>query len=220
MVNIYQQVARNKFQSAVIITVFSLFITLVTYLIVYTLELPTIYLFLGLFFSLLSSLGSYFYGDQIILTLNKAKLANRKEFFNFYTVTENLCLGSQLPIPKIYVIDDPSPNAFATGRNPEHAVICATTGLLSKLNRSQLEAVISHELSHIRNYDIRLMMIVSILIGTLYSLINYFRFSNFSRRDRQNKQESGPLAIIGLVLIIFSPIIAKLIQLAISRRRE
>jgi heat shock protein HtpX len=120
-------------------------------------------------------------------------------------------------MPRIYVINDPSPNAFATGRDPQHAVICATTGLLQKLNRSQLEAVVAHELSHIKNYDIRLMMIVSVLIGSLTVLTHTLRFRDSSDRDNNR---SAVLMIIGLIMIIFSPLIAKLIQLAISRSRE
>ena len=142
--------------------------------------------------------------------------------FNFYTVTENLSLANGTPVPKIYVIDSPAMNAFATGRNPEHALICATTGLLEKLNRTELEAVVAHELSHIKNYDIRLMMIVSILVGTLSILINTAtRASFFGGRNRDNNDNGGSIfAIIGLILIIFAPLIAQLIQLAISRRRE
>ena len=165
---------------------------------------------------------SYFWGDKIVVGLNNAKPVNRKDFFDFYTVTENLSIANGTPVPKIYVIDSPAMNAFATGRDPEHALVCATTGLLGKLNRTELEAVIAHELSHIKNYDIRLMMIVSILIGTLSILINTAtRASLFGGRHRDNNDNNnGIFAIIGLILIIFAPIIAQLIQLAISRRRE
>ena len=170
--------------------------------------------------SIFTSGISYFYGDQIVLSLNQAQIASRKKFFNFYTVTENLAMADGLPMPKIYVINSPAPNAFATGRDPEHAVVCATTGLLEKLNRTEIEAVIAHELSHVKNYDIRLMMIVSILIGTLSILINMASRSMFFG-DRDRDSDNNPIfAIIGIILIIFAPIIAQLIQLAISRRRE
>lgn len=218
MINIYEQVSRNKFQSGLILLFFSLFILAINYLIVLLFELPPQYLLAGLLITTFSSLGSFFYGDQIILSLNKAKPASRKEYFNYYTVTENLSLGAQIPTPKIYVIQDPSPNAFASGRDPDHAIICVTTGLLSQLNRSQLEAVIAHEISHIKNYDIRLMMIVSVLVGTLSSLIYSLRF--FRSSDNNERRQSGIFAIFGLLLIILSPLIAKIIQLAISRRRE
>lgn len=220
MINVYEQVSRNKIRSTAIIALFSIFILAVTYLIIYSFNLSSSYLYIALVFSVGSSLGSFFYGDKIVLALNKARPATRKEFFDFYTVMENLCLGASMPLPKIYVIDSPAMNAFATGRDPEHAVVCATTGLLNKLNRTELEAVIAHELSHIQNYDIRLMMVVSILIGTLSILINMTTNSFFFGHNRDDDNKSPIFAIIGIILIIFAPLLAQIIQLAISRRRE
>lgn len=221
MVNIYEQITRNKIRSGFIIGFFITFIILVVYLITISFNLDNSFLFIAFAFSIFSSGASYFWGDKIVLGLNRARPATRKEFFNFYTVTENISLANQTPVPKIYVIDSPAPNAFATGRDPQHAVICATTGLLEKLNRTELEAVVAHELSHIKNYDIRLMTIVSILIGTLSILINLAVRSSFFGRNKDRDNNGGAiLAIIGLILIIFAPIIAQLIQLAISRRRE
>jgi len=217
MSNIYNQVSGNKTRSNFVFLFFIIFILAIAYLFSYLFELGPEFLVFALIFSLISSFASYYYGDKIVLSLNHAKPASRKEFFNFYTVTENLSLANQTPMPRIYVIDDPSPNAFATGRDPQHAVVCATTGLLQKLNRSQLEAVVAHELSHIKNYDIRLMMIVSVLIGSLTILTHTLRFRGSSDRDNNR---SSVLMIIGLIMIIFSPLIAKLIQLAISRSRE
>lgn len=219
MINIYEQVERNKIRSTVIVSLFAIFIVAVAYLITYSFNLDSSLLIIAIIFSLGSSFGSYYFGDQIVLTLNQARPATRKEFFNFYTVTENLCLGANLPLPRIYVIDSSAMNAFATGRDPEHAVVCATTGLLDKLNRTELEAVVAHELSHVKNYDIRLMMVVSILIGSLSILINLATRSSFLR-DNDDDRNSPIFAIIGLILIIFAPLIAQLIQLAISRRRE
>lgn len=221
MVNVYEQITNNKIRSGVIISLFILFISIAVYLISYSLNLDSSLLIIAIIFSLISSFSSYFWGDKIVLSLNQARPATRKEFFNFYTVTENLSFANQTPTPKIYVIDSPAMNAFATGRDPQHAVVCATTGLLEKLNRSELEAVIAHELSHIKNYDIRLMTIVSVLIGTLSILINMaYRSSFFRSNDDNDNNNGGILAIIGFILIIFAPIIAQLIQLAISRRRE
>jgi heat shock protein HtpX len=223
MINVYEQITRNKIRSSVIISLFTIFVILVAYLITYAFNLDNSILIIAIIFSVFSSGASYFYGDKLVLTLNRARPATRKEFFNFYTVTENLSLANQTPVPKIYVIDSPAPNAFATGRDPEHAVICATTGLLEKLNRTELEAVVAHELSHVKNYDIRLMTVVSILIGTLSILINLATRSMFfggGRKDNDRSEGGAIFAIIGLVLIIFAPIIAQLIQLAISRRRE
>lgn len=213
MLNVYEQVSKNKNRSSLIIALFILFITGTVYLISYSLNLGPDIIISALIFSVGSSLVSFFWGDKIVTTLNNAKIANREEYFELYTTVENLSLGNQIPMPKIYVINSPATNAFATGRDPDHALVCVTTGLLKKLNRSQLEAVIAHELSHIKNYDIRLMMIVSILIGSLSILIRM-------TRTRKRSRNQNPLAIVGLILIIFAPIIGKLIQLAISRQRE
>jgi heat shock protein HtpX len=178
----------------------------------------------ALIFSGVMSFFSYYYSDKIILTLSGAKEAKREEFFDFYTVTENLCLGQKMPLPKIYVIEDESMNAFATGRNPEHAVVCATTGLLSRLKRSEVEAVVAHELSHIKNYDMLLMSVVSILVGFIALLADWMLrmsfFGGSNRRENNNGQLGAIIAVAALVLAILSPIVAQLIQLAISRRRE
>jgi heat shock protein HtpX len=223
MQNVYEQVASNKFRSNVVIIGFIAFITGAAYLIVQALNLdPSILLFAGIF-SIISSFASYFAGDKLVLALNNAHPANRQQHFDYYTVVENLSLAYQIPMPQIYIIDSPALNAFATGRDPEHAYVCVTSGLIEKLNRTQLEGVIAHELSHIKNYDIRLMMVVSLLIGTLSILTNlaYRTRGLGSRRSRDNESSaSGVLALVGLFLLIFSPLIAQLIQLALSRQRE
>ncbi|HPT65994.1 MAG TPA: M48 family metallopeptidase [Candidatus Woesebacteria bacterium] len=222
MINVYEQVNQNKFKSGLIISLFIAFISLAVYFVSRSFGYGNEYLVFALIISFFMSAVSYFFGDKIVVGLNNAKPINRKDFFDFYTVTENLSLANRTPVPKMYIIDSPAMNAFATGRDPEHALVCATTGLLEKLNRTELEAVVAHELSHIKNYDIRLMMIVSILIGTLSILINSAtRTSFFNSRHRDSDDNNGGLfAIIGLILIIFAPLIAQLIQLAISRRRE
>jgi heat shock protein HtpX len=217
MKNVYEQVDGNKRKSIVIITLFTAFILFSTYAISYAFNISGLFP-LAVLFSIGSSFASFYWGDRIVLSLNQAIPADRKKYFDFYTTTENLCLVAQIPKPKIFVIESDAMNAFATGRDPEHAVICATTGLLEKLNRTELEAVVGHELSHVKNYDIRLMMIVSILIGTLSILINMSWYMG-RNRDSESK-DNNILAIIGIVLIIFAPIIGQLIQLAISRRRE
>ena len=221
MVNIYQQINNNKWQSGLIISLFVGFICLAVYAIGYAFGDQS-YLPVAIVFSLGSAGFSYFWGDKMVLGLNGAQPASRKDYFDFYTVTENLAMADHLPMPKIYVIDSPAMNAFATGRDPEHAVVCATTGLLEKMTRTELEGVIGHELSHVKNYDIRLMTIVSILIGTLSILINMASRSMFfgGNRDRRDNEANWVLMIVGIVMIIFAPIIAQLIQLAISRRRE
>jgi len=222
MINVYEQITKNKIRSGVIISFFTLFIISVSLIITNTYNLDNSLLVFAFILSLGSSFASYFYGDKIVLTLNQARPATRKEFFDFYTVVENLSIVNQTPTPKIYIIDTDAMNAFATGRDPQHAVVCATTGLLNRLNRTELEGVIAHELSHIKNYDTLLMTIVSVLIGSLSILINMAYRSSFFKRnnDRENNQAGAILTLIGFILIIFAPIIAQLIQLAISRRRE
>lgn len=221
MSNFYQQINNNRLRSGFIIAFFIIFIITVGYILSYSFD-SQYFLPIAIAYSGLSAFSSYFFGDKIVLALNKAIPATRKKYFDFYTVTENLSLVAKIPLPKIYVIETEAMNAFATGRNPQNAVICATTGLLNKLNRTELEGVIAHELSHIKNYDILLMTVVSVLIGTLSILINLTSrrmfFGGGNDRDRNNS--SGIFALIGIVMIIFAPLIAQLIQLAISRRRE
>ncbi|TEU02291.1 zinc metalloprotease HtpX, partial [Candidatus Woesebacteria bacterium] len=172
----------------------------------------------------LMSFGGYYYSDKIVLKISGARPADKKRDFLFYTVVENLSIATGLPKPKLYVIDDSAPNAFATGRDPKHAVVCTTTGLLSKLNRTELEGVLAHELSHIRNYDIRLMSVVAVLVGMVALLGDFFLRMSFYGRRRDSSRKAGQLGVVilvlGILFAILSPIIAKLIQLAISRRRE
>lgn len=223
MANIYQQVNSNKLRSTLVLVFFTAFILGAAYLLSLAFDLGVDFMIMAFIFSILSSGVSFFYGDKIILGLNGAVRANRKEYFNLYTVTENLSLVSRIPMPQLYVIKDEAMNAFATGRDPEHAVICVTQGLLNQLNRTQLEGVIAHEMSHVRNFDIRLMMIVSVLLGSLTLLINFTSRSMMwgrGRRDDEDRGGSPILMVVGLVLIIFAPLIGQLIQLAISRRRE
>jgi heat shock protein HtpX len=182
------------------------------------------WMWIAVLFSVISSFVSYYYGDSIVLAMSRARPADRKRDFDFYTVTENLCIASGLPKPRLYVIEDTAMNAFATGRDPEHAVVCATTGLLSRLERREIEGVIAHELSHIKNYDTRLMAIVAVLVGTIAFLADMFMHSLWwggGRRSRDRDDNLGGIfMIIGIILAIVSPLIAALIQFAISRKRE
>lgn len=184
---------------------------------------PTTYFVIGITFSLLSSIGSYFYSDKIVLFTTGAKPANKKTHFDFYTVTENLSIASGLPMPRLYVMDDPALNAFTTGRDPKHAVVCATTGLLDRLERSELEGVIAHELAHVKNYDILLASIVAVLVGTLAFVADWIMrtlwWGGHGRSDDRNNR-SPVMFVLLIVVLIITPIVATLIQLAISRRRE
>ncbi len=175
-------------------------------------------------FSVIMNIASYWWSDKIVLKMSGAKPASREEFFNLYTVTENLSITAGLPLPRLYVIHDPAPNAFATGRDKEHGVVCATTGLLQLLNRSELEGVIAHELSHIGNRDILISTVVVVLVGFITLLADFFMrsmwFGGGNNRERGGGQLGAILMIVGIVLTILSPIIATLMQLAISRKRE
>lgn len=218
----YSQISQNKTKTFLIMLIFIALFTAFFYLVGKYFDFPGAYLYLGLIISALSSLGSYFYSDKIVLLTTGARPANKKEFFDFYTTTENLVLASGLPMPKLYVIDDPSPNAFATGRDPKHAVVCATTGLLKNLDRSDIEGVISHELSHIKNYDILVSSIVAVLVGTLALVADWLTRSLFWGRsnDSDSRSRSPIFVIFFVIALIVVPIAATLIQLAISRKRE
>jgi len=222
MLNVYEQVDSNKRKSALIIVIFVVFIALVAWIFGQALGYGLSYVGIALIFSGLISFISYYNSHKIILAISKARPATRKKDFKFYTVTENLCLATHIPKPKLYVIDDTAPNAFATGRDPQHAVVCVTTGLLQKLDRTELEGVIAHELSHIKNYDIRLMSLVTVLVGLVTLLADFFlRTSYFGgKRNRKAGQAQMIIFAIGIVLALLSPLIANLIKLAISRRRE
>src|SRR3989344_3886644 len=181
-----------------------------------------IIIYVAIAFSLLMNIASYWWSDKIVLKMSKARPAKREEFFDFYTVTENLAIAAGLPLPKLFVIDDSAPNAFATGRDKEHAVVAVTTGLLSKLEKTELEGVIAHELSHIGNRDILLMSSVVVLVGFISIISDMFlRGMIFGgNRDNNRSNVGGVFAIVGIIFIVLSPIIATLIKLAISRRRE
>lgn len=173
----------------------------------------------ALIISGLMSIGSYYYSDKLVLAMSGAKLIKKQDFPDYFRTVENLCIAAGIPMPKVYVSPDPSPNAFATGRDPKHAVVCATTGLLNMMNESELEGVIAHELSHIKNYDVRLMGVVAILVGFIAIISDMFlRITIFS--DRDDNRGSAMFMVIALILALLSPIVATLIQLSVSRKRE
>jgi heat shock protein HtpX len=229
MKNIYEVQSSNKIKSAFIVILFAVFVAFSVYIISSAMGIYMGYEPGGLGFvgiamivSGISTFISYYFSDRIVLGISGARPADKAEDKLFRSVVENICIGAGIPVPKLYVIEDSAPNAFATGRDPEHAVVCATTGILSKLTRTELEGVMAHEISHIRNYDIRLMSVVSVMVGLLALLADWFlRIGLHSRGNREDKSGIGALVLIlGLIFAILSPIIAQLIQLAISRRRE
>lgn len=225
MVNIYENVAKNRRNSTLILLLFVAFITGTVYVMARALGYGPDLVVVAFIVACFGSLVGYYSSDKIILTLSGARPADKRHDFMFYSVTENLAMAARLPMPKLYVIEDTAMNAFSTGRDPSHAVVCATTGLLASLNRTELEGVIAHELSHIRNYDTRLMAIVAVMVGMLALLADWFlRISYFGGRRKSDSRDSGQLQMIlflvGIVLALLSPIIAQLIQLAVSRKRE
>lgn len=223
MPTLYTQVSKNVFKTYLLITLFLIFIIGLGYLFAYNTQEPLI-LYGAVIFSFLMSFVSYWWSDKIALAINRAREIKHEENPEIYHLVENLCIAAGLPLPRIYLIDDSAPNAFATGRDPKHAVIALTRGLIDKLNRSELEGVIAHELSHIGNRDILLSTVIVVLVGFVAILSDWFlRFSFFGRgrgRNRESGQIGAILAIAGLILAILSPLIVTLIQLAISRKRE
>lgn len=220
----YNLVSSNKHKSVIVVLVFFIFVVAIAWIITQLLDYPISFMGAALIMSGLMSFGSYYYSDKIILSISSAKPASRDQFFDFYTAAENLSMAAQVPMPKLYVIEDTAMNAFATGRDPKHAVVCATTGLLSRLNRTEVEGVIAHELAHVKNYDIRLMSLVTILVGFIALIADWVLRASLwggsDKSDRDSGKFGAILAVVGLLLVLLSPIIANLIKLAISRRRE
>ena len=221
----FQNIRKNKIESGVIVGIFIIVITLIIYFICNALNLGTLSIIIALIFSIASAWGSYYYSDKIVLSVNKARPATKEEDQKLVNILDALMITSGLPNkPRLYVVDDPQPNAFATGRNPENAVICVTTGLLEKLDYYELEGVIAHEMSHIKNYDIRLSCVVSVMVGFIVMLSDMFsRVLFWGGLDNDNDSDNkanGVLMIIGLIFLILSPIFGSLMQLALSRKRE
>lgn len=220
----YQNIKKNKLESGIILGIFIIVITLIVYFICNALELGTFSIVIALIFSIATAWGSYYYSDKIVLSVNRARPATKEENLKLVNILDALMVTSGLNSkPRLYVVDDPQPNAFATGRNPENAVICVTTGLLDKLDYYELEGVVAHELSHIKNYDIRLSCVVSVMVGFIVMLSDLFTRILFFGGAKDNDSDSkgnGILMLIGLVFLIISPIFGSLMQLALSRKRE
>lgn len=221
----YTQVTANKFKTYLIMLLFSFFITFVIYF--FTLALgykgPSALGFSGIALIIAGLLNffSYYNSDKIVLAISGAKQIQKKDNPTLYRTIENITITAGLPMPKIYIIEDSAPNAFATGRDPQHASIAFTSGILNKLTKLELEGVAAHELSHVGNYDTRLMTIVSVLVGTVALAADFFlRMAFYSRGDRDDNRANGILLIIGMAMALLAPIVATLIQLAVSRKRE
>ncbi len=224
MPNVYQNISSNKRDTVVIFTLFTAIIFAICWFIgeYFTEGGGASLLGLAFIFSGLSGLFSYFNSDKVILAVSGAKELKYEDAPEVHKLVENMSIASGIPKPKIYVINDSSMNAFATGRDPQHSVICFTTGIIQRLEKRELEGVIAHEMSHIGNYDIRLMSIVSILVGGISLLADWFTRGFFFRGRRRDNDSyvSAIVFLVGIFLILLSPLIATIIKLAISRKRE
>ncbi|MDO5557236.1 MAG: M48 family metallopeptidase [Clostridia bacterium] len=219
----YEDIKKNKIKTGFIISLFIIVITLVSYYICNAFDLGSYSILFAVLISILLTWTSYFYSDKIILSLNRARPATHEQDQKLSNILDALVISSGLEYkPKLYVMDDPQLNAFATGKNPKNSVICVTTGLLDNLDYYELEGVIAHELAHVKNYDILLSAIVTVMVGLLVMLSDVFtRTMFYGKRDRDSDSKGNSLLmIIGLVLLILSPIFANLMKLALSRRRE
>lgn len=221
----FEDIKKNKRKSIFIVFGFVLIITLILYYICMAFDLSApIAIIIALTFSIIASWASYYNSDKIILSISKARPATEEEDKKIINILDGLMISSGLSHrPRLYVVDDPQPNAFATGRNPEHSIICVTTGLLEKLEYYELEGVIAHEMAHIKNYDILLSAVVTVMVGFIVMLSDIFTRALFFRggRDRDSDNKGNAIVmLIGLVFLILAPIVGKLMQLAVSRRRE
>jgi heat shock protein HtpX len=222
--NIYKAISANIWKSYLIIALFVLF----AFTIAYIFGQATGYgpsIGVGIFiFAIIYSFISYFYSDKIVLAASGAQEIQKKDNPELFRIVQNLAIGDGIPMPRVYIINDPSPNAFATGRDPKHAAVAATTGILDRLNKSELEGVLAHELSHVKNYDTRLMAITAVLVGFIALITNMFMntlfWGGFRNNDDRDSRAQIFFFVIALILAILAPIIASLIQLAVSRKRE
>ncbi len=221
----FEDIKKNKIKSGIIVSGFILIITLIIYYICMALDLggPVAIIF-SMGISIAMSFTSYYNSDKIILSVTNARPATLEEDRKLVHILDALMISSGLSHrPDLYVVEDPQPNAFATGRNPEHSIICVTTGLLDKLEYYELEGVIAHEMGHIRNYDILLTSIVTVMVGFLVMVSDLFSRSLFWGGARDNDDDNNGnaiLMIIGLILLIVSPILGEIMRLALSRNRE
>jgi heat shock protein HtpX len=218
MSTLYTEQSKNVTKTLILMGVFLVFIIGICYAISWYLQDPTI-LYVGAFFAVVTSVGSYWYSDKMVLKMTNAHPVTHAEAPELYNIVENLSIAAGLPMPEVYIVDDPAPNAFATGRDPNHAVVAATTGLLQMLDRNELEGVMAHELAHVGNRDMLVMTVAVVLAGFIAIIADFFTrtllFGGGNNRDRH-----PVFLILGLVGIILAPIAAKMIQLAISRKRE
>jgi len=221
---VYDQIAANKLRSAALIAVFVLLLAAVGYAFGQATDWGYLGLVLALVVAFVMAWGSYWYSDRIVLSISRARPVDRNVEPYLVNTIEGLAIAAGLPVPRAHVIDDPAPNAFATGRNPEHAAIAVTTGLVQMMSRQELEGVVAHELSHIKNYDTLVQTLAAVLAGTVTLasewMLRSFWWGGGRRRDSSDGQFGAIMLFVALVLAILAPLAAALIQMAISRKRE
>ena len=224
--HVYDLVAANKRRSLALALGFVITLGLIAWAVTYLVGLGPIGVVIALVFSGVMAFVSYWKSDSVALAMSRARPADPETYKRLHNVVEGLCIAAGLPKPRLYIIDDDAPNAFATGRNPNHAAIAVTSGLLEKMNRVELEGVIAHELSHIRNYDILVSTLAVTMVGAvaLISDIGIRMLWWNGGRSRDDRNDSNPagviLLVVGVVVLIFAPLIAQVMQFAVSRRRE
>jgi heat shock protein HtpX len=216
---LYQQRSRNTWRTAFLMAGFLAVVLAVGYGVAWYYQSPFL-LYIAIVFAVGMNVWGYWFSDRQVLSMTGARPAKREEFFDLYTVTENMAITAGIMMPRLYVIEDQAPNAFATGRDEKHAVVCVTTGLLALLDRKELEGVIAHELSHIQNRDMLVMTIAVVLAGFLAILADMFLRMGMMGGNSNNDRGGALFMVLAIVGIILAPIAAQLIQLAISRRRE
>jgi heat shock protein HtpX len=222
---VYEQIAKNKRRTFLLLLFFVVLIAGAALAFNFLLGFGLVGVAFAIVLAIAMAWGSYFYSDRVALAASRARPAEGPEYQRYHNLVEGLCIAAGLPKPRLYVVDDPAPNAFATGRNPKHAALAVTTGLLEKMNRVELEGVIAHELSHVKNYDILVTTVAVTAVGAIALLSDLgLRFMWFGGSDRRDRADSGNLGIILVILafalLILAPFIALLMQFAVSRRRE
>ena len=218
--NLYTLQGKNKTKTWLLMSFFLVLVIAIGYFASYYFQSPYI-LYFFIIFSVMTNIFSYWFSDKMVLKIAHAKEAKKEEYYDLYTTVENLSITAGLPMPKVYVINDASPNAFATGRDKDHAAVAFTTGLLNILEKPELEGVVAHELAHIGNRDILLQTVVVVLVGMIAMIADFFlRITIYGGGRNNDNKGGGPLMIIALIFVILSPIFASILQLAISRKRE
>jgi len=219
MATLYTHQSKNVAKTWMLMSVFFIIVIMLGFAFARIYDNASILVFFVIFAVAMNIIG-YWYSDKIALSIAGAHPATREKYFDLYTTVENLAITAGLPLPRIYVIEDPAPNAFATGRDKNHAVVAVTTGLLGMMSKTELEGVIAHELSHIGNRDMLVSTVAVVLVGFISIVSDMLIRMSFFGGSRDDNRGGGALVIVGIVLSILAPILATLIQLAISRKRE